>query len=391
MVRLGEVATPVQRALPVVPGKPYRTLGVRWWGEGAYERHTIDGSETAARTLNEVREGDLIINKIWVRHGSVAIVGPQVAGCAGSNEFPTFELNPQRVIPRWVDWYTRTRDLWQKCDALSQGTSGKNRIRPERFLSIEIPLPPLPEQRRIVAKIDRLAEKIEEARGVRERSAVELDTSAASTVQGIFDGAHDPCWTKGDLGDYVVDVRYGTSDKTNDDATGTPILRMGNIQNGSLDTKDLKYLHLSSRDRERLHLEGGDVLVNRTNSAELVGKCAVFDREGDWGFASYIIRIRLDQKRADPILVARYINSPIGRQYMFRERKQMTGQANVNSKKLKALPISLPPLPEQRRIVTYLDDLQAKVDAIKALQAKTAAELDALLPSILDKAFKGEL
>jgi type I restriction enzyme S subunit len=76
---------------------------------------------------------------------------------------------------------------------------------------------------------------------------------------------------------------------------------------------------------------------------------------------------------------------------MFRERKQMTGQANVNATKLKALPVPVVSLPEQRRIVAYLDDLQAKVDALKTLQEDTAAELAALLPSILDKAFRGEL
>ena len=76
---------------------------------------------------------------------------------------------------------------------------------------------------------------------------------------------------------------------------------------------------------------------------------------------------------------------------MFSERKQMTGQANVNATKLKALPIALPPLAEQRSIMAYLDNLQDKVDALKGLQAATAGELDALLPSVLDKAFKGEL
>ena len=76
---------------------------------------------------------------------------------------------------------------------------------------------------------------------------------------------------------------------------------------------------------------------------------------------------------------------------MFTERKQMTGQANVNAPTLKALPICLPALQEQRRVVAYLDALQTRVDALKRLQAETAAELDALVPSILDKAFKGEL
>jgi type I restriction enzyme S subunit len=198
-------------------------------------------------------------------------------------------------------------------------------------------------------------------------------------------------WTGGRLGDYVLDDCYGTSERTTDDESGTPILRMGNIQNGCLDLRDLKYFHLAEKERQKLLLKKGDILVNRTNSAELVGKCAVFYIEGEYAFASYIIRLRLNLERADPRLVAAYINSPAGRTYMFSERKQMTGQANVNATKLKALPIALPPLPEQHRIVAYLDNLQSKVDALKRLQAETAAELDALLPSILDKAFKGEL
>jgi len=76
---------------------------------------------------------------------------------------------------------------------------------------------------------------------------------------------------------------------------------------------------------------------------------------------------------------------------MFSERKQMTGQANVNATTLKALPIALPELEEQRRIMSYLDGLQSKVTALRQAQSATSAELDALMPSILDKAFRGEL
>jgi type I restriction enzyme S subunit len=153
----------------------------------------------------------------------------------------------------------------------------------------------------------------------------------------------------------------------------------------------LKYLHLDGKDQTKLLLAKGDILVNRTNSAELVGKCAVFDLDKKCGFASYLIRLRLDEARAEPGLVALYINSPAGRKYMFDERKQMTGQANVNAKKLKALPIALPSLSEQRRIIAFLDNLQVIVNRLKRLHSETAGELDAMLPSILGKAFKGEL
>jgi len=89
-VRLAEIAAPVSRLIPVLAGTRYRTIGVKWWGEGAYERQPIDGSQTVVENLSLVRQGDLIINKIWVRHGSTAIASEAVDGCVASNEFPTF-------------------------------------------------------------------------------------------------------------------------------------------------------------------------------------------------------------------------------------------------------------------------------------------------------------
>jgi type I restriction enzyme, S subunit len=214
----------------------------------------------------------------------------------------------------------------------------------------------------------------------------------ATWVSKCFRDGPQVGWKTGILGDYVVDDCYGTSEKTSDDDSGTPILRMGNIQNGLLNFRDLKYLHLSKRESEKLLLKRGDILVNRTNSAELVGKCAVFEAQGDFAFASYLIRLRLDLSQVEPHLVAAYINSPLGRAYMLNEKRQMTGRANVNAPKLRALPLPLPALlSEQRRIVAELHALQMQVDLLKRLQAETDAELDALLPAILDRAFRGEL
>jgi type I restriction enzyme S subunit len=388
-VPLKEVAKPVSRPIPVEAGTEYRTIGVKWWGMGAYERESIDGSRTAAKTLSIVREGDLIINKIWVRHGSVAIAGKDVDGCFGSGEFPTFELDLNRIDQRWMHWQTKMKSFWEKCDNLSRGTSGKNRIKPELFLTIDIPLPPLTEQRRIVARIESVSAHVNEAQHLREEAEFEAELLVGREIASLFANAKD--WNSYNLGDLISEMSYGTSEKAHNERVGIPVLRMGNIQSGKLDLTGLKYMHPSEQEMKKLRLQKGDILVNRTNSAELVGKCAVFDLEGDYLFASYIIRIRLDQQKADPRLVAQYINSPAGRAYMFAERKQMTGQANVNSKKLAALPISLPSLDEQRRIVAYLDGLQAKVNALRELQSSTSEELSALMPSILDIAFKGEM
>ena len=240
-----------------------------------------------------------------------------------------------------------------------------------------------------MARIEALAEQIREALRLRQEALEEAAALVAAKVVHWFAIGKANGWKSEKLADYLVDDCYGTSEKTSNDSTGTPVLRMGNIQNGRLDLNDLKYLHLTERDRERLLLEDGDILVNRTNSAELVGKCAVFNLLGEYSFASYLIRLRVDQNRTDPKLVAAYINSPMGRSFMLAEKRQMAGQANVNATKLKALPISLPQLDEQHRIVAELDALQAQVDSLKRAQAETAAELDTLLPAVLDKAFRG--
>lgn len=277
------------------------------------------------------------------------------------------------------------------CQKASEKTTNRLRLKEDKFLAMKIPLPPLEEQRRIVGKIEALAEKIEEVRSLRLQTIKETEALLNSEIYQIFTERKQKNWYKGKLADFVESDCYGTSEKTHPEILGTPILRMGNIQNGRLDISDLKYLHVQEKDRDKLILKKGDILVNRTNSAELVGKCAVFTLDGDYGFASYIITVRLDINKADPFLVAQYINSPLGRAYMFNERKQMTGQANVNAKKLKALPICLPSLPEQKRIVEYLDRLQSKIDEMKKEREKALEEMDALLPSILDKAFKGKL
>ena len=181
LVALSEIARLVTRPTKVVAGTNYRTIGVKWWGEGAYERETIDGSETAAKTLSIVREGDLIINKIWVRHGSTAVAASAVDGCAASGEFPTFELDAEKVLGRWIHWQTKTRLFWKKCSDLSRGTSGKNRIKPELFLTIKIPLPELEDQKRIVA----ILEKLHEAK----RLHMEINAEMDALLPSILDRA----------------------------------------------------------------------------------------------------------------------------------------------------------------------------------------------------------
>lgn len=120
-------------------------------------------------------------------------------------------------------------------------------------------------------------------------------------------------------------VQYGTSEKANTKGEGIPILRMNNIVDGVLDRRDLKHVRLSMKERARLLLQDGDILFNRTNSKELVGKCAVFHEVGDYVFASYLIRLRPVATKVLPDFLAYVVNSAVGRSQIDALSRQIIG------------------------------------------------------------------
>ena len=186
-------------------------------------------------------------------------------------------------------------------------------------------------------------------------------------------------------------VQYGTSAKASSDATGVPVLRMGNIREGNLDTTDLKYLPAGDPEVKKTLLDHGDLLFNRTNSAELVGKSAVFKGElSPASFASYLIRVSFGGGFSSEFGCL-YINSHLGRNYIARVRNQQVGQANVNGTKLAAMPIPLPPIAEQHRIVTEVERLLSVAQQAEAAVETNLKRAERLRQAILKRAFEGRL
>ena len=186
-------------------------------------------------------------------------------------------------------------------------------------------------------------------------------------------------------------IQYGTSNKAGPDLLGVPVLRMGNIQNGELDFSDLKYLPSQNEEVGKTLLNPGDLVFNRTNSPELVGKSAVY-KEGHPTacFASYLIRVSFPEVCV-PDYVCFFINSQHGRSYIAQVRTQQVGQANVNGTKLAAMPIPLPPLAEQRRIVAEVERRLSVIQQAEATVEASLARAERLRQSILKQAFSGKL
>ena len=165
---------------------------------------------------------------------------------------------------------------------------------------------------------------------------------------------------------------------------------MGNIQNGSLDLEKLKYLPVDHNEFPKLLLEPGDVLFNRTNSAELVGKTAVYrGSPAKCSFASYLIALRLSE--GVPEWVSYYLNSSFGRKWIKSVVSQQVGQANVNGSKLKDFEIPFPPVLEQRRIVARIEELFSRLDAGVAALRHAKAQLQRYRQSVLAAAVTGSL
>ncbi|MZI94724.1 restriction endonuclease subunit S [Vibrio sp. CAIM 722] len=175
-------------------------------------------------------------------------------------------------------------------------------------------------------------------------------------------------WEWERIGNLSNFIEYGSSQKTVDSLpNGVPVLKMGDIQNGKLILGQHKVMSSDVEELPNLYLKNNDVLYNRTNSAELVGKTGIFKGEDDiYSFASYLIRIRCNPQNMLPDYLNLSMNTPMFRETQINPHiKKQCGQANVNGTLMKAMLVSLPPLEEQHRIFNKLGELMMLCDQLK--------------------------
>ena len=198
-------------------------------------------------------------------------------------------------------------------------------------------------------------------------------------------------WVWASIDQLTTEQRYGSSAKTNDDPNGIPVLRMGNIQNGALDFNNLKYLPKTHDEFPALFLEKGDLLFNRTNSRELVGKTAIFNGEhAPCSYASYLIKVKFHSD-FNANLAAYYINSVFGKIWINNVAVQQTGQANVNGTKLSQLCIPLMSQAEQNYIVERFNELKDVSESSFKQIEDNIKLLTMQKQNILKDAFSGKL
>jgi type I restriction enzyme S subunit len=393
-VKIGDVLRYIENPVAMDDEREYLTITVKRRHGGLEIRDRLFGYQIATKKQFNLVRGAFIISRVQCWHQAYAIVGDVPPNTIASVNYDQFEISPD-VDSRFFWWLSHSPLFTETVRSSAVGVVIEKMVfNRDEWLTKSVRLPPLEEQQRVVARIEELAGSIDDARSLRRQAVVAAVALPLSELNTVFTREVEQRGTIR-IEELITEAGYGSSEKCDPErADGAiPVLRIPNVASERISFGDLKYARLNKRDAERLLLAEGDVLVVRTNgSLELVGRSAVVPKlEEPFAFASYMIRLRFDRKLVVPGYAQRMMQHLRVAGVLIDFARTTAGQYNVSLGRLRAAEIPVPPLAEQRRIVAELDALQAEVDVLKHLQAQTATELDALLPSILDRAFSGDL
>ena len=244
----------------------------------------------------------------------------------------------------------------------------------------ELPLPPLDEQRKIAAVLNKVSDLIAKRRQQLDKLD-ELVKSRFIEMFGVYP-ANPMGWKIGTIRDIVADVRYGSSRPAVEDGK-YPYLRMNNITyGGKLDLSDTKRIDIPDNELDKCTVRRGDVLFNRTNSKELVGKTCVYDRDEMMVLAGFVIRIRVND-RILPDFLSAFLNTDFSKQMLLGMCKTAIGQANINAQELQNIGLYLPPVELQRRFVQF----KKETDKSKLALQKSLEKLETLKKAFMQKYF----
>lgn len=284
---------------------------------------------------------------------------------------------------RFLFHVTQSADFQRRLDRAANKSSQAG-VYLGKLGEVEIPLPPLPEQRRIAAILD----QADALRSKRREALAQLDSLTQSIFIEMFgDPATNPKgWPICKIGDLLESASYGTSEKSSSEGR-FPVLRMNNITRfGDIDLTDLKYMDLAESEYERYLVKSGDVLFNRTNSADLVGKTAVYRYADSVAYAGYLIRLRANADN-DPEYLGRFLNTAFAKKMLRGMCKSIIGMANINATEIQAMKIAMPPLAMQREFGQRIKAIESQ----KETHRKSLAEFNNLFSSLQFRAFRGEL
>ncbi len=308
-----------------------------------------------------LKSGDLLIS-LTGNVGRVALLDKEFLPAALNQRVACLRLKSNFIDKKYLFHILNSDFFEQKCIRSSKGVAQKN-MSTEWLKEYEIPLYSAKEQQKIAATLDKLQSIITHRRTQLEK----LDLLVKARFVEMFGEPilNEKGWNMVTIGDIVTEVKYGTS-KPAVEGGKYPYLRMNNLTyDGHLDLTNLKMIDIPDSEIEKCIVHRGDVLFNRTNSIELVGKTCVFDKDEDMVIAGYIIRVRLKSIML-PIVLSYFMNTDALKKKLRNMAKGAVNQANINAQEFKSINIYLPPIELQ----TQFADFVKQVDKSRFITSK---------------------
>jgi len=372
-VKLGEVLKRSDETFNPLAYEEYREITVRLWGKGVIERGTIGGASISGRRFI-ARAGQLIISRIDARNGALGIVPPSLDGSLVTNDFPLFNINQDRLNPSFFEWLCRTAGFAELCMHASEGTTNRVRLKENRFLNLDIPLPTLSEQKRIVFQINELAAEISEIRAIREEQGKFVHQMLLALFADIIKNSPQKL-----MRNVAPVVRRPVEVVT---TTLYPELGIRSFGNGTFHKPALSGLELGGK--RIFKIETGDLLFSNVFAWE--GAIAVARNEDDGRFGSHrFITCITKEGEATARFLCFYFLTNKGMELISAASPGGAGRnRTLGLEALGNICVPIPPYESQ----LWFDSLQAEVDQFKRLETEIVNELDALILTILDSAFK---
>lgn len=346
-----------------------------------------------------LKDGDFLMS-LTGNVGRVAIIDASFLPAALNQRVACLRIKSEDSVRKeYIFYFCLQKQFVSDCIKSAKGSAQLN-MSTEWLKEYPIPLPPLAEQQRIVDRIKSLFAKLDEAKEKAQAVVDSFETRKAAILHKAFTGELTAkwreehgvgmdSWEKKSVGELCISLKYGTAKKS--DASGNVVvLRMGNLQQGEIDWSDLAYSN-DPDDIEKYKLFPGDVLFNRTNSAALVGKTAIYRGEHPAIYAGYLIKLDYDHDKIIGDYLNYALNTLDAKKYCNSVKTDGVNQSNINAKKIGAYSFNVPSIPEQEKIVSVIQKLLLKEQQSKEAAEAVLDQIDLMKKSILARAFRGEL
>lgn len=331
---------------------------------------------------SKLRPGDIV----FARTGATTGKSFLIRECPADTVFASYLIRVRlgdQLDPRFVAQFFRTRAYWAQVTSAANGAAQPG-VNATKLKALKVPVPPYTEQGRI-------ADLLEEVDGLVRSRAEALDHLEAVKGAAFSETFGEPdqnprMWPVRPLGHLLDSATYGTSAKAGTEGAFA-VLRMNNItSSGGMDFTDLKYMDLAPKNESKHLVRSGDILFNRTNSADLVGKTAIYRRSAPMAYAGYLVRLRVNSDN-DPEYLAAFMNTQYAKRVLRGMCKSIIGMANINASEVQSIQVPVPPKALQAQFAAVV----RKVEELKATLVRSQALCEELFGSVQDRAFRGAL